>query len=70
VQFEMLNEQVRHGLLQETQLFPTKNFVVSRQEMQVSRLEQAKQGETHASQLPEVVLAKVVLGQIFRQVPL
>ena len=46
VQFEMLREQVRQGLLQFTQLPPTKNLVESTQLVQKVDELQARQGET------------------------
>jgi hypothetical protein len=70
VQFEMLSEQLKQGLLQAIQLPFTKNLVESAQEVHVFKLEQARQGETQESQKPSVELAYVVVGQIFRQVPL
>lgn len=70
VQFEMLKEQVKHGLSQEMQLELTRNFVVSAQEVQVVRLLHARHGDTQGSQVKEVVLAKVVEGQRLKHVPL
>lgn len=46
VQFEMLNEHVKQGLLQDTQLPPTRNLVESTQLVQKAVELQAKQGET------------------------
>ena len=45
VQFEILKEQVRQGLLQEIQLPPTKNLVESTQLVQKVEEVHARQGE-------------------------